>query len=397
MRDNLSQTGSMNTDSMARALLQHRNTPCAITGLSPAQILFGRVLRDFLPLQPGKFFPRQEWRQAAETREAAYSKRVMDKARDLSLLTKSLPRLSLGQQVLIQDQDKASRTYKQWTRTGVVIEAGRYDDYKIRVDGSRIITKRNRQFLRPIQLESDVFSPKDKSKPQDPWSMQPYISSPKQSPTTIVTDPKSDAASPASSYESHTIPQDTHKTVTAPETSSAPEDVSTPTTTAPEASPNYQPIPSLKLHRHPENGWYLAPQSVSPQFVTPLLDSSPPSMCSNCVKPPYSFPCAPMSCYSPGPITSSGFTMVPNPQSYQVPLKSSGYAVPLVPGSPMSRGSLTHLVSATSHPTQVVQSGGTVHGKYQSGRVSSPNTVCPPLASDVLPACSSVQMLNYSS
>jgi len=88
VRDNLSQTGSINTDKLTRALLQHRNTPCAITGLSPAQIIFGRVIRDFLPLQPGKFVPRQEWRQAADTRADAYAKRIMEKAIDLSRHTR---------------------------------------------------------------------------------------------------------------------------------------------------------------------------------------------------------------------------------------------------------------------------------------------------------------------
>ena len=148
------------------ALLHHRNTPCAITGLSPAQILFGRVLRDFLPLQPGKFLPRQEWRQAAETRAIAYSKRIMDKAVHLSQHTRALPRLTMGQQVLIQDQDKASRTYKQWNRTGIIIETGSYDDYKIRIDGSRNVTKRNRQFLKPVHLAPDTFAPEENSQGQ---------------------------------------------------------------------------------------------------------------------------------------------------------------------------------------------------------------------------------------
>ena len=151
---------------MTRALLQHRNTPCAITGLSPAQIIFGRVLQDFLPLQPGKFVPRQEWRQAAETRAAAYSKRIMDKAVYLSQNTRTLPRLTLGQQVMIQDQDKASRTYKQWNRTGIIIDVGSYDDYKIRIDGSRNVTKRNRQFLRPVRLAPDTFAPEEKTESQ---------------------------------------------------------------------------------------------------------------------------------------------------------------------------------------------------------------------------------------
>ena len=75
VRGNMGQDGSLHTDQFVRALLAHRNTPCPISGLSPAQIIFGRVLRDFLPLQPGKFMPRNEWRQAAQEREAMYAKR----------------------------------------------------------------------------------------------------------------------------------------------------------------------------------------------------------------------------------------------------------------------------------------------------------------------------------
>ena len=69
IRGNTSQTGTLHTDDLARAILQHRNTPCPLTGLSPAEIVFGRVLRDFIPLQPGKFVPREEWRLAAHQRE----------------------------------------------------------------------------------------------------------------------------------------------------------------------------------------------------------------------------------------------------------------------------------------------------------------------------------------
>jgi hypothetical protein len=58
VRDNLHANGSLDNDQFARALLTHRNNPCPTSGLSPAQILFGRVLRDFLPIQPGKFAPR---------------------------------------------------------------------------------------------------------------------------------------------------------------------------------------------------------------------------------------------------------------------------------------------------------------------------------------------------
>ena len=141
-----------------RALLQHRNTPCAITGLSPAQIVFGRVLKDFLPLQPGKFIPRQEWRQAADDRAASYAKRIMSIAAYLSHGSRFSKSLKLGQRVLIQDQNKTTPKFKQWTRTGIIINIGLHNDYHVSLDGSRLITKRNRQLLRPIQTSPDVFN-----------------------------------------------------------------------------------------------------------------------------------------------------------------------------------------------------------------------------------------------
>ena len=105
VRGNLSQTGSLHTDKLARALLAHRNTPCPVTGLSPAQIVFGRVLRDFLPLQPGKFQLRPEWRQAAEARATAYAKRHVQKAEQLTRGSKTLSPLNPGDHVAIKNQE----------------------------------------------------------------------------------------------------------------------------------------------------------------------------------------------------------------------------------------------------------------------------------------------------
>ena len=73
--DNISPSGSLNTDRLARALLIHHNQTDPISGLSPAEVLFGRRLRDHLPLQDHKFQPRAEWRLEADQREKAYAKR----------------------------------------------------------------------------------------------------------------------------------------------------------------------------------------------------------------------------------------------------------------------------------------------------------------------------------
>ena len=146
VRENLRQDGSLNTDKLARALLMHRNSPCPITGLSPAQVIFGRVLRDHLPLQPGKFEVRKEWRQEADLREKAYTKRHILKQEQLQQGTKSLPSLVPGDHVYIQAQ--SGNKPLLWNKSGTVLEPLGYDSYSIKVDGSNLCTQRHRRFLR---------------------------------------------------------------------------------------------------------------------------------------------------------------------------------------------------------------------------------------------------------
>ena len=248
IRNNLSQTGTLNTDKMTRALLQHRNTPCAITGLSPAQIVFGRVLRDFLPLQPGKFIPRKEWRQAADTRAAAYAKRIMSKTTYLSQGSRLSKPLQLGQRVMIQDQNKASPTFKQWTRTGVIVNLGHHDDYHVSIDGSRLITKRNRQFLRPIQPSPDVFSHP---------SQKPLTRSEK----TIITEDESRITDSVST-EDETV-RDLNLPPTNKNTHADTFD-SLPPNNSDQADTPGQTVPKIKLRRLPDETWTVS-NHITPQ------------------------------------------------------------------------------------------------------------------------------------
>ena len=49
--------GTPDWDMVARALLQHRNTPIKDLGFSPAQLMFGRPIKDMMLFKPGLYNP----------------------------------------------------------------------------------------------------------------------------------------------------------------------------------------------------------------------------------------------------------------------------------------------------------------------------------------------------
>jgi len=69
--ENVSSFGSLDNAKITTALPQHRNTPDRDTGLSPAQLLLGRNLKDFLPTPPGRQKLGLIWKKTLETREVA--------------------------------------------------------------------------------------------------------------------------------------------------------------------------------------------------------------------------------------------------------------------------------------------------------------------------------------
>ena len=108
--------------------------------------LFGRPIKDFIPILPGRYKPHDTWRQTLAAREEALRNRHMKTHERWSEHTKQLPPLRVGDFVRIQNQ--IGHHPKKWDKTGTVIEVRQFNQYVVRVDGSGRVTLRNRKFLR---------------------------------------------------------------------------------------------------------------------------------------------------------------------------------------------------------------------------------------------------------
>ena len=92
--------------SVTRAVLQYGNTPDRYTGLSPAYMLLGRQLKDYLPSTNSHQLSISRTCPApCKWREAALSKRSAKDQEKLSSQVKEHSPLSFGDHVMVQNQE----------------------------------------------------------------------------------------------------------------------------------------------------------------------------------------------------------------------------------------------------------------------------------------------------
>ena len=155
LRSHMNAAGSLDTVAVTKALLQYRNTPDRDIGMSPAELLFGRKLKDYLPSRPNEppnsLWPnfRDTWKNTAKWRELALANRSVKMHDRLTEHTRDLKPLNVNDSVMIQNQ--LGNNPKRWDRRGVIIEVLPHRQYRVRMDGSRRISLRNRQFLRKYE------------------------------------------------------------------------------------------------------------------------------------------------------------------------------------------------------------------------------------------------------
>ena len=150
--------------------------------------LYGHPLKDHLPMMRPI---RQEWQETLDAREAALAKRHL-RPSQTSNTSSELPPLLIGQAVQVQNQTGTKPN--KWLSTGVIVETLPHRQYRIRIDGSRRLSLRNRKFLKPINpvcrknnwaLEQ---SPNPTSSGQSPegtcMEKEPQPRSPQQMPVT---------------------------------------------------------------------------------------------------------------------------------------------------------------------------------------------------------------------
>ena len=104
IRENTAGKGSLDTDKMAMALLNYRNTPDRDTGLPSAQVLFSRKLRDAVPCDPRGLRLHPGWTLTWEVRELALAKSHEVCGTQLTEHTKELMPLKVGDCVEVKKQ-----------------------------------------------------------------------------------------------------------------------------------------------------------------------------------------------------------------------------------------------------------------------------------------------------
>jgi hypothetical protein len=203
-------------------------------------VIFGRPIREFLPIIPMKYRPRPEWRLTMEQRELALARRHTRQEKLLTEHTRKLPDLKQGDVVMVQNQ--TGRHPLKWDKSGMVIEASPFDQYKVKMDGSGRVSVRNRRFLKQITPFTAVTPPLPGHEQQTPEPVPPQPGAGQAHPST----PEQMAVHDTNPSATATTEPDTLPDPVAVAQMAEPD-----MSTTPENKPNTVPAPTLSPAAQP--------------------------------------------------------------------------------------------------------------------------------------------------
>ena len=70
LRDNTGAFGTLDMDKFLATLLMHRNKPDPETSMSSSNIVFGRRIKDLMPIKPGQLKVDARWTNLLKQQEA---------------------------------------------------------------------------------------------------------------------------------------------------------------------------------------------------------------------------------------------------------------------------------------------------------------------------------------
>ena len=142
---NTGKGGNIDTDEIALALTQYRNTPLKGTDKSPAQLLLGRQLRDGIPQSIESYKISDHWQHFIRQRELALGKQNSASKEYHDKKSRNYERLEVGTMVTCQNTHT-----KKWDKRRLVVEVLPHRQYKIKMEGSGRVSLRNGIHLPPL-------------------------------------------------------------------------------------------------------------------------------------------------------------------------------------------------------------------------------------------------------
>ena len=134
LRDNTGVQGTLDTNKFLAALLTHRNKPDHETAMSSSNVVFGRRIKDLMPIKPGQLRVAPRWTELLKQREAVMARRHLARGKELNKHTRELAPLKVGDTVSIQNQHGNHKL--KWDNIGLIVEVGAFDKYTIKIYAS---------------------------------------------------------------------------------------------------------------------------------------------------------------------------------------------------------------------------------------------------------------------